>query len=110
MPNSVVVRPLDASVDERPIEGAGADAEIVQLARALTHPTRVQILRYLARRATAVRGDIARELPVDPEDGRRQLKELLALGFVEGVIDGPRPCYWLDLRHLRRLRALVAAL
>jgi ArsR family transcriptional regulator len=105
-----MIRPLDTSFELRPVEGADADEEVAALARALTHPTRVQILRYLARRATAVTGEISRELSVDPADGKRQLQELKALGFIDGVVDGPGICYWLDTRRLRRLRALVAAL
>jgi ArsR family transcriptional regulator len=42
--------PAAPAFDERPVEGPAADRELADLARALGHPARVQILRLLLHR------------------------------------------------------------
>ena len=89
----------------RPVEGPEADLELAILAKALGHSARVQIVRLLARRTTCVCGDIVDELPLS-----QHLKVLKEAGIIRGEIDGPRVCYCLNPRTLRRLRALVCSL
>jgi ArsR family transcriptional regulator len=40
----------------------------------------------------------------------QHLKVMKEAGIVQGEIDGPRVCYCLDPRTLRRLRALVGSI
>jgi DNA-binding transcriptional ArsR family regulator len=102
--------PADAAPDLRPVEGEAADDELATLARALGHPARVQILRLLARRDACVCGDIVAELPLAQSTVSQHLKVLKDAGLVRGDIDGPRVCYCLEPRAMRRLRALVGGL
>jgi ArsR family transcriptional regulator len=102
--------PFDMHVETRGVEGAEVDDELASLAKAIGHPARIQILRYLGRRPTCVLGDIARELPLDPTTARRHLEVLKAAGFIQGEIDGPTISYSLAKNQMRRLRALIAAL
>ena len=96
--------------DLRPVEGEPADGELAELTKALGHPARVKILRLLARRGRCVCGEIVDELPLAQSTVSQHLKILKDAGLVRGEVDGPRVCYCLSPRALRRLKALVAAL
>ncbi|ABS27824.1 regulatory protein ArsR [Anaeromyxobacter sp. Fw109-5] len=101
--------PRDAP-DVRPVEGAEADEELALLAKALGHPARVQIVRLLVRREACVCGDIVDELPLAQSTVSQHLKVLKDAGLIRGEIDGPRVCYCVEPRALRRLKALVGSL
>ena len=104
-----VVAPPDLP-DARPVEGAEADEELAVLAKALGHPARVQIVRLLVRREACVCGDIVDELPLAQSTVSQHLKVLKEAGLIRGEIDGPRVCYCVEPRAMRRLRALVGSL
>lgn len=96
--------------DTRPVEGDAADEELAALAKALGHPARVQIIRLLVRRNACICGDIVDELPLAQSTVSQHLKVLKEVGLVKGEIDGPRTCYCVEPRALRRLKALVGSL
>jgi DNA-binding transcriptional ArsR family regulator len=96
--------------DVRPVEGAEADDELATLAKALGHPARVQIMRLLVRREACICGDIVDELPLAQSTVSQHLKVLKEAGLIRGEIDGPRVCYCVEPRALRRLKALVGSL
>jgi ArsR family transcriptional regulator, arsenate/arsenite/antimonite-responsive transcriptional repressor len=96
--------------DLRPVEGAEADEELATLAKALGHPARVQIMRLLVRREACICGDIVDELPLAQSTVSQHLKVLKEAGLVRGDIDGPRVCYCVEPRAMRRLKALVGGL
>jgi ArsR family transcriptional regulator, arsenate/arsenite/antimonite-responsive transcriptional repressor len=96
--------------DLRPVEGDEADAELALLAKAVGHPARVQILRLLVRREACICGDIVEELPLAQSTVSQHLKVLKEAGLIRGEIDGPRTCYCVEPRALRRLKALVGSL
>ena len=96
--------------DLRPVEGEAADDELATLAKAVGHPARVQILRLLVRRESCICGDIVDELPLAQSTVSQHLKVLKEAGLVRGDIDGPRVCYCVEPRAMRRLKALVGSL
>jgi ArsR family transcriptional regulator len=96
--------------DLRPIEGNDADEELATLSKALGHPARVQILRILVRRNACICGDIVDELPLAQSTVSQHLKVLKDAGLIRGDVDGPRVCYCIEPRALRRLKALVGGL
>ncbi len=104
-----VTPPLEGP-DPRPVEGADADEELANLAKALGHPARVQIMRLLVRRNACICGDIVDELPLAQSTVSQHLKVLKEAGLIRGEIDGPRVCYCVEPRALRRLKALVGSL
>lgn len=99
-----------SQADLRPVEGPEADEELATMAKAVGHPARIQILRLLALRSSCVCGDIVEELPLAQSTVSQHLKVLKEAGLIHGDVDGPRVCYCLDPRALRRLKALVGAL
>jgi ArsR family transcriptional regulator, arsenate/arsenite/antimonite-responsive transcriptional repressor len=96
--------------DVRPVEGPEADEELADLAKALGHPARVQIMRLLVRREACICGDIVDELPLAQSTVSQHLKVLKGVGLIRGDIDGPRVCYCVEPRVLRRLKALMGSL
>jgi len=102
--------PASDAPDLRPVEGLEANQELAELARALGHPARVQILRLLARRDACVCGEIVDELPLAQSTVSQHLKVLKEAGLIRGDVDGPRVCYCVEPRALRRIKALIASL
>ena len=96
--------------DLRPVEGPDADEELALLAKAVGHPARVQILRLLVRREACICGDIVDELPLAQSTVSQHLKVLKDAGLIRGEVDGPRVCYCVEPRALRRLKSLVGSL
>src|SRR6266568_4745994 len=104
------VRSPTVPADVRPVEGPAADEELALLAKAVGHPARVQILRLLVRREACICVDIVDELPLAQSTVSQHLKVLKEAGLIRGEIDGPRTCYCVEPRALRRLKALVGSL
>lgn len=102
--------PAAEAPDLRPIEGPEADEELAALGKAIGHPARVQILRILVRKNACVCGDIVDELPLAQSTVSQHLKVLKDAGLIRGDVDGPRVCYCVEPRTLRRLKALVGGL
>jgi len=96
--------------DLRPVEGPEADEELALLAKALGHPARVQIMRLLVRRESCICGDIVDELPLAQSTVSQHLKVLKEAALIRGDIDGPRVCYCVERRTMRRLKSLVGSL
>jgi ArsR family transcriptional regulator, arsenate/arsenite/antimonite-responsive transcriptional repressor len=96
--------------DLRPVEGDDADEELASLAKAIGHPARVKILRILVRKNACICGDIVDELPLAQSTVSQHLKILKDVGLIRGDVDGPRVCYCIEPRTLRRLKALVGGL
>ena len=96
--------------DLRPVEGPQADEELAELAKAIGHPARVQILRLLVRKNGCVCGAIVQELPLAQSTVSQHLKVLKECGLIRGEVDGPRVCYCIEPRAVRRLKALIGSL
>ena len=102
--------PSRGTPDLRPVQGAGADRELAQLAKAVGHPARVAILRLLAREESCICGSIVAELELAQSTVSQHLKVLKSAGLIRGEVSGPRTCYCLEPAALRRLKALVGGL
>ncbi len=86
------------------------DEDLALLAKALSHPARVQILRLLASRKACVCGEIVNELPLAQSTVSEHLRILKVAGLVMGEVDGPRVCYCVNPATIRYLKALVKEL
>lgn len=100
----------DRSPDLRPVEGPAADEELSELAKAIAHPARVRILRLLVRRGACVCGEIVDALPLAQSTVSQHLKVMKEARLIRGDVDGPRVSYRVEMRTVRRLKALVASL
>ncbi len=86
------------------------DEELAALARALSHPARVAIVRHLASSGTCVCGAIVEVLPLAQATVSQHLKVLKEAGLVQGEVDGPRTCYCVNPETVKRFQSLVASL
>ena len=85
-------------------------AELATLAKALGHPARVQIVRFLQSRDSCMCGDIVEHLPLAQSTVSQHLKMLKESGLIRGTIDGPRICYCIETEVLERFKSLVSGL
>jgi DNA-binding transcriptional ArsR family regulator len=69
--------------------------ELAKFAKAISHPARLAILRYLAQTKTCISGDISDHLPLSRSTVSQHLKELRYLGLIHGEIDGLKTNYCL---------------
>jgi len=102
--------PVELGPDLRPVEGPEADQELAHFCKALAHPARVEILRLLTRKATCVCGEIVDELDLAQSTVSQHLKVLKEAGLVQGEVSGPRTCYCINPRALRRFKALTGGI
>lgn len=69
--------------------------ELARFTKAISHPARLAILRYLAETKTCISGDISDYLPLSRTTVSQHLKELRDLGLIHGTIDGLKINYCL---------------
>ena len=69
---------------------------LAKYAKALGHPARIAILKFLAGKPTCQCGDIVEELPLSQSTVSQHLKELKEAGLIKGEIDGAKVCYCID--------------
>ena len=69
--------------------------ELALFARAISHPARLAILKYLAETKTCISGDISDFLPLSRSTVSQHLNELKSLGLIHGEIDGLKVNYCL---------------
>lgn len=78
------------------------DQHIAAVAKALSHPARVAILRALAKRGTCICGEIVEVLPLAQSTVSQHLKELKESGLVMGEVEGTKSCYCIDWNILEK--------
>ncbi len=83
---------------------------LARLCRALGHPARLAIVRYLAGRDTCTCGDIVDQLPLAQSTVSQHLKVLKDAGLIVGEVEPPRVCYCLNPKVLEELKKAVATL
>lgn len=83
------------------------DERIAEVARALAHPARVQIVRLLLERDRCIGGDIVDEIGLAQSTVSEHLRILKEAGVVVGEIERPRVCYSLSSRRLDELANLL---
>lgn len=83
---------------------------LAKLCKAVGHPARLAILRYLAGRDTCTCGNIVDQLPLAQSTVSQHLKVLKDVGLIVGEVDPPRVCYCLNRQALEELKRAVATL
>lgn len=91
-------------------EFSDADRRIARIAKALSHPARVRILRLLAECRRCFTGSLVNELPLSQATVSQHLRELREAGLIRGEVEGPATCYCLDYEVLRTVSAEFEAL
>lgn len=85
-----------------------SDNRIAKFAKALSHPARIAILKFLFKKQSCFCGDIVEELPLSQSTVSQHLKELKEAKLIKGDIDGARVCYCIDNTEWKAAQAFIA--
>lgn len=94
----------------KPLDDDAADAEFATLAKAVSHPVRVRILRMLARKEARACSVIVDELPLAQSTVSEHLRILRSAGLVRANEQGLRVSYCIVPAALKRFKALLEAI
>ena len=83
------------------------DNTIAKIAKALSHPERVAIIKILIQRQRCICGDIVDELPLSQSTISQHLKELKEAGLIKGEIEGVKTCYCIDEKQWKAAQVLL---
>ncbi|AVX05028.1 ArsR/SmtB family transcription factor [Maritalea myrionectae] len=83
------------------------DEELAKLTRAVGHPARVAILRYLTQQKTPCCGDLTTCIDLAQSTISQHLKVLLEAGIIERKGQGTKNCYSICAAPLERLIANI---
>ncbi len=81
--------------------------ELARFGKALSHPARLAILKYLAETDTCISGDISDSLPLSRSTVSQHLKELKEIGLIHGEIDGLKINYCLCSSEIIKYSVLI---
>jgi predicted transcriptional regulator len=87
-----------------------SEIDLADIAKALSHPARIRILKILSRRKTCICGQIVKELPLAQATVSQHLKELKRIGVIVGSIKGPAICYCLKRKTLNLILSKFSTL
>ena len=79
---------------------------LAKMAKALGHPTRIAIMKFLAKQQTCYFGDIHEELPIAKATVSQHLKELKEAGLIQGEIETPKVKYCINRENWDYARQL----
>lgn len=80
------------------------DIWLADVAKALSHPARIRILKILTEMNVCMCGDIVDLLPLSQSTVSQHLKELKRVGLIHGDIDGPKVCYCVNNKNLQKAK------
>ncbi|MGF1532498.1 MAG: ArsR/SmtB family transcription factor [Bernardetiaceae bacterium] len=82
------------------------DEELARYAKALGHPARIFILRFLEQQCTCFAGDISGQLPMANSTVSQHLKALKEAGLIQGTINPPTIKYCINQQNWQRAKVL----
>lgn len=83
--------------------------ECSEFYKALAHPARLAILKYLAKTTTCITGDLAEELPLVRTTVNQHLKGLKDAGLIIGTTEGVKTCYCINYERFELLKRKSSA-
>lgn len=81
------------------------DIWLADIAKALSHPARIKILKILKGMNVCMCGDIVELLPLSQSTVSQHLKELKRVGLIKGEIEGPKVCYCINYANLQKAKS-----
>lgn len=76
------------------------------MAKAIAHPARIAILQHLVKANSCICGDLVDELGLAQPTISQHLKELKAVGLIQGTVEGTSVCYCIHPRTWKKYRDL----
>ncbi len=80
--------------------------DIAVFAKALGHPTRIEILKYLDSQSCCFTGDLVDVFPIAQSTISQHLKELKNAGLIQGELKPPKIRYCIDRENWEKARLL----
>ncbi|MCK5781029.1 MAG: winged helix-turn-helix transcriptional regulator [Flavobacteriales bacterium] len=80
--------------------------ELARFAKALGHPTRIAILKYLEKSCSCLTSELVEIFPLAQSTISQHLKELKNVGLIKGEIDPPKVKYCIDAENWARAKNL----
>jgi ArsR family transcriptional regulator len=91
---------VSRSTKDQPVDDNLSDEDIALIAKALSHPARIRIIRLLLSKKTCIGGDIVDVIGLAQSTVSEHLRILKASGIIIGEISRPRVCYSLNRLRL----------
>ncbi len=82
------------------------EKELAVIAKALSHPVRLQILKLLVNQPCCFTGELTGMIPMAQSTISQHLKALLEAGLIQGEINPPRVKYCLNRRNWEKANLL----
>jgi ArsR family transcriptional regulator len=101
MENEQALKSYTLSTDEH---------RLAEMMKALGHPARMQIIRYLTEHPQCITGDIVDVLPLAQATVSQHLKVLRDAGLICGTIEGTATCYCLNYGSIEWFKSQVGDL
>ena len=86
------------------------DIDLAALCKALGHPARVTIVRYLAEQGTCIFGDLSEQLPLAPSTVSQHVTILKEAGLIHASAKEQRMCYCVNPDRMGLLKRLIKLL
>ncbi|MEO8232848.1 MAG: metalloregulator ArsR/SmtB family transcription factor [Ignavibacteriota bacterium] len=80
------------------------DVWLADIAKSLSHPARIRILKILTEMNVCMCGDLVDLLPLSQSTVSQHLKELKRVGLIQGDIEGPKVCYCINIKALQKAK------
>jgi len=88
------------------VEYSGEEEVLAAIAKALSHPVRVKILKLLASHTCCFTGELTEIIPMAQSTISQHLKALLEAGLIKGEINPPKVKYCIDRENWLKASAL----
>ena len=103
-------RPRAFQAPSLPADDQDRLAQLAVWAKALGHPVRLRILRFLLAQEGCMCGDIVEHIHLAQATISQHLKMLKEAGLIQGTIDGSKICYCVNPLVLKALAAGITGL
>ena len=90
----------------RSIDYKKDEIDLARYAKALGHPARIAILKFLASENTCFCGEIVDVLPIAQATVSQHLKELMDAGLIQGSIEPPKVRYCINPENWKKAKKL----
>ena len=80
--------------------------ELAKFAKALGHPTRIKILKYLENQSCCFTGDLLEVIPLAQSTISQHLKELKDAGLIQGEVNPPKIKYCINQDNWTKAKTL----
>ena len=79
---------------------------LARFAKALSHPTRIAILKHLEQSACCFTGDLVEVFPIAQSTISQHLKELKNAGLIQGELEPPKIRYCINIENWAKAKQL----